>query len=157
MTRVSGHAHQEPAHQKPANRNPRSRGVLRSLVPQAAVLGAAAAGALLVAFRDPNEAGHYPGCPFLALTGFYCPGCGMTRLVHALTHGDVGAAFGLNPLMFVLLPVFGYLYVRWTVLGVRGMPMRSALFRPVAVYSFVGVVAVYWVVRNLPFGQALAP
>ncbi|NED58662.1 DUF2752 domain-containing protein, partial [Micromonospora aurantiaca] len=48
---------------------------LRALVPQAAVLGGVAAGALVVAFRgDPNEAGHYPGCPFLALTGYYCPG-----------------------------------------------------------------------------------
>lgn len=121
------------------------------------MLGGVAAGALVVALRDPNEAGHYPGCPFLAMTGYYCPGCGMMRLVHALTHGDVGTAFGLNPLMFVLLPVFGYLFVRWTVLGARGTPMRSALFRPVVAYSFVGVLGVYWVVRNLPFATALAP
>ncbi|TMR29466.1 DUF2752 domain-containing protein, partial [Actinomadura geliboluensis] len=87
----------------------------------------------------------------------YCPGCGLMRLVHALTHGDVATAFGFNPLVFVLLPVFGYLFVRWTALAARGMPMRSALFRPVVVYSFVGVLAVYWVVRNLPFAAALAP
>ncbi|WP_243719421.1 DUF2752 domain-containing protein [Actinomadura sp. KC06] len=129
----------------------------RTLLPQGLVLGGVVAGALLVAFRDPNEAGHYPSCPFLAMTGYYCPGCGMMRLVHALTHGDVGTAFGFNPLVFVLLPVFGYMFVRWTVLGARGMPMRSALFRPVVVYSFVGVLAVYWVVRNLPFAAALAP
>ncbi|MFI0371647.1 DUF2752 domain-containing protein [Actinomadura sp. 1N219] len=129
----------------------------RTLLPQGLVLGGVVAGALLVAFRDPNEAGHYPSCPFLAMTGYYCPGCGMMRLVHALTHGDVGTAFGFNPLVFVLLPVFGYMFVRWTVLGARGMPMRSALFRPVVVYSFVGALAVYWVVRNLPFAAALAP
>lgn len=35
--------------------------------------------------------------------------------------------------------------------------MRSALFRPVVAYSFVGVLGVYWVVRNLPFAEALAP
>lgn len=133
------------------------RALARRLVPQGAVLGGVAAGTLLVAFRDPGEPGHYPTCPFLLMTGFYCPGCGMMRLVHALAHGDVAAAFGLNPLLFVLLPVLGYLYARWTVLSARGLPMRSALFRPVAAYSFVGVLAVYWVVRNLPFGQALAP
>ncbi|WP_243717659.1 DUF2752 domain-containing protein [Actinomadura sp. KC345] len=126
-------------------------------MPQGAVLGGVVAGALLVAFRDPNESGHYPSCPFLAMTGFYCPGCGMTRLVHALTHGDVGTAFGLNPLLFVLLPVFGYLYARWTVLGARGMPMRSVLFRPAAAYSFIGLLAAYGVLRNLPFAHALAP
>ncbi|WP_395952971.1 DUF2752 domain-containing protein [Actinomadura sp. 3N508] len=134
-----------------------SGSVRRTLLPQGLVLGGVVAGALLVAFRDPNEAGHYPTCPFLAMTGFYCPGCGLMRLVHALTHGDVATAFGFNPLAFVLLPVFGYVFVRWTVLGARGMPMRSALFKPVVGYSFVGVLAVYWVVRNLPFAAALAP
>ncbi|WP_246178802.1 DUF2752 domain-containing protein [Actinomadura decatromicini] len=129
----------------------------RSLVGPGAVLGGVAVGSLVVAFRDPNEAGHYPTCPFLLLTGYYCPGCGMMRLVHALTHGDVGTAFGFNPLLFLLLPVFGYLYVRWTVLAARGLPMRSALFRPAVAYAFLGLLIVYWVVRNLPFGQALAP
>jgi len=131
---------------------------MRGLLPQAAVLGGVVAGSLVVAFRgDPNEAGHYPGCPFLALTGYYCPGCGMTRLVYALTHGDVGVAFGLNPLLFALLPVFGYLYVRWTVSTARGLPMRTVLFKQPVVYSFLGLVIVYWVVRNLPAAQALAP
>jgi hypothetical protein len=149
VTRVHAHEH---AH-APA---PRSLG--RALAPQAAVLGGVVAGTLVIAFRaDPNEAGHYPGCPFLALTGYYCPGCGMTRLVYALTHGHVGTAFGLNPLLFVLLPVFGYLYVQWTVTTARGLPMRSALFRPAVAYGFVGLLVVYWIVRNLPFAHALAP
>ncbi len=60
------------------------------------------------------------------LTGYYCPGCGMTRLVYALTHGDVGTAFGLNPLLFVLLPVFGYLYVRWTVKTAQASPCEPS-------------------------------
>ncbi|WP_309237213.1 DUF2752 domain-containing protein [Actinomadura sp. BRA 177] len=131
---------------------------MRALLPQAAVLGGVVAGALIVAFRgDPNEAGHYPSCPFLMLTGYYCPGCGMTRLVYALTHGDVGTAFGLNPLLFVLLPVFGYLYVRWTVKTAQGLPMRTILFKQPVVYAFLGLVIVYWIVRNLPFANALAP
>ncbi|HEY8479545.1 MAG TPA: DUF2752 domain-containing protein [Spirillospora sp.] len=145
MTRVSAHAH--------GSRRP----LARRLAPQAAVLAGVAAGTVLVAFRDPNEAGHYPTCPFLALTGFYCPGCGLMRLVHALAHGDVAVAFGLNPLVFLLLPVFGYLYARWTVLGVRGEPMRSALLRPPVAYAFAGVLVLYGIVRNLPFAQALAP
>ena len=121
------------------------------------MLGGVVAASLVVAFRDPNESGHYPSCPFLAATGYFCPGCGATRLVHALTHGDVGTAFGLNPLLFVLLPVLGYLYVRWTVLTARGRPMRSALFGRAAVYPFLGLLVVFWIVRNLPFAQALAP
>ncbi|MER7544196.1 DUF2752 domain-containing protein [Actinomadura sp.] len=151
MTRVSVPSHEHAPRTAP-------RGGVRALLPQAAVLGGAAAGALIVALRgDPNEAGHYPGCPFLALTGYYCPGCGATRLVYALTHGDAGTAFGLNPLLFALLPVLGYLYARWTVAAARGLPMRTALFKPPVVYAFLGLVIVYWIVRNLPFAHALAP
>ncbi|WP_240810037.1 DUF2752 domain-containing protein [Actinomadura sp. WMMA1423] len=131
---------------------------LRALAPHAAVLGGVVAGVLVVTFgADPNEPGHYPGCPFLGLTGFYCPGCGMTRLVYALAHGRVGVAFGLNPLLFVMLPVFGYLYVRWAVRSAQGLPMRSALLQPAVAYSFAGLLIVYWIVRNLPFAHVLAP
>ncbi|WP_245667844.1 DUF2752 domain-containing protein [Actinomadura macra] len=130
---------------------------LRGLWRQGVVLGGIAAAVLVVAKVDPNEPGHYPGCPFLFLTGYYCPGCGATRLVHALAHGDVGTAFGLNPVVFLLLPVLGYLYVRWTVLAARGQPMQSLLLRPVAAYGLLGVLLVFWIVRNLPFGHVLAP
>ncbi|KAB2367638.1 DUF2752 domain-containing protein [Actinomadura montaniterrae] len=133
------------------------KGPVRALTPHGIVLAGAAAATVLVAVVDPNRPGHYPTCPFLAMTGYYCPGCGAMRLVNALAHGHAGTAFGFNPLLFLLLPVFGYLYVRWTVLSLKGRPMWSALFRPVAVYCFVGVVAAYWIVRNLPFAHALAP
>jgi hypothetical protein len=151
VSRAAVHAHPHPPGE--AGR----RGLLRALLPQGIVLAGVAAGSVLVAFVDPNQPGHYPTCPFLAMTGYYCPGCGGMRLVNALTHGHAGSAFGFNPLLFLLLPVFGYLYVRWTVLSVRGRPMWSALFRPAVVYSFVGLLIVYWIVRNLPFAHALAP
>ncbi|MEU5879696.1 DUF2752 domain-containing protein [Spirillospora sp. NPDC047279] len=134
--------------------NARARGSLRAPL---GVLAAAAAGVALVAVRDPHEAGNYPSCPLFALTGTYCPGCGAMRMVNSLAHGDVGAAFGLNPLLFLLLPVFGYLWVRWTVATARGEPMRSVLFRPPVVVGFMVVLVAYWVVRNLPFAHFLAP
>ena len=61
------------------------------------VLACFAAVAAYVSMVDPDESGHYPTCPFLYLTGYYCPGCGSLRMVHALTHGQVGQGFGRNP------------------------------------------------------------
>lgn len=130
---------------------------VRRLVGPAVVLAGTAAVVTLVATIDPHEPGHYPTCPLLLTTGLYCPGCGTLRMINSLAHGRVGPAFGLNPLVFLLLPVFGYLWVRWVKLSVRGEPMGSAVLRPRVVYVFVAVVAVYWVVRNLPFASALAP
>jgi hypothetical protein len=40
------------------------------------VAGATLAATTYVGAVDPNEGGHYPACPFLALTGLYCPACG---------------------------------------------------------------------------------
>ena len=123
----------------------------------ALVLAGAAAVVAYVAAVDPNEPGHYPVCPFRYLTGYYCPGCGSLRMINAAAHGQVGAAFGRNPLAFAFLPVLAYLWVRWVVCRARGRPLSSVLFRPWAVWVFTVLAVVFWLVRNLPAGRALAP
>ncbi|MCD0450809.1 DUF2752 domain-containing protein [Actinocorallia sp. API 0066] len=129
----------------------------RALAGPLAVLAAGAVGVALVAAVDPNEAGHYPTCPFLALTGWACPGCGGLRMTHALAHGRLVEAFGLNPLAFALIPLAAYLWVAWTVAAARGTPVRTGLGARWAVWALTGTILVFWIVRNLPFGQALAP
>ena len=44
-----------------------------------------------------------PGCVFREVTGWACPGCGATRCVRAVFHGDWRAAFLVNPLMCATL------------------------------------------------------
>jgi Protein of unknown function (DUF2752) len=46
-----------------------------------------------VGYFNPTTAGFFPVCPLYALTGYACPGCGMTRGLHALLHGDVLGSF----------------------------------------------------------------
>lgn len=41
-------------------------------------------------------------CLFKRFGGFECLGCGMTRAVHALIHGDVGTAVASNALVVPL-------------------------------------------------------
>lgn len=122
----------------------------------AAVGAAAVAGAVTVALVDPNEAGHYPTCPFLAVTGLWCPGCGTLRAVHALTHGDVATAVDLNVLTVVLLPVLAVAWAGWLAsrLGRRSAPLPVPTWAGLAI---AGAVPGFWILRNLPFGTALAP
>jgi hypothetical protein len=122
--------------------------------------GAAAAAVLAatayVGLVDPNAAGHYPTCPFLALTGHYCPGCGSLRAVHALAHGDLRSAVGLNALTVAGAVLLGWLWLRWARRSWRGEPRTSVA--PVwLLYLGLAVVVLFWVVRNLPVGAALAP
>lgn len=125
-----------------------------------APLGVAAATGAVFAFVgtiNPNEPGHYPTCPFLWLTGLYCPGCGTLRTIHALAHLDPVAALGLNPLAMAMIPFLLFWWGRWVVRASQGRPRRTTLAHPAWLWAFLGVVMVYWVVRNLPFGAFLAP
>ncbi|WP_433472093.1 DUF2752 domain-containing protein [Spirillospora sp. CA-142024] len=109
-----------------------------------------------VAAVDPNEAGHYPTCPFLALTGFQCPGCGSMRTIHALAHGHVQEAFGLNVLTMAMLPLLAFFWLRWARACALDRPVRTKVAHPALIWLLFGTIVAFWVVRNLPFGSFLA-
>ncbi|RCG33039.1 DUF2752 domain-containing protein [Sphaerisporangium album] len=135
----------------------RGAGGARALL---APLGAAALTGAVVAYVgtvDPNRPGHYPTCPFLFVTGLYCPGCGSLRAIHAMAHGDLPAALGLNPLAVVTVPFLLFWWGRWALRAWRGRPARTRVARPAYIWAFLAIVIVYWIVRNLPFGAFLAP
>jgi hypothetical protein len=84
---------------------------------------AAAPGALIVAglvvgaVIPPDLLEHAPNlCPFRMSTGLPCPGCGMTRSVVRLLHGDVSASLWFHPLGPLLVLGLGML-LAWQVLG----------------------------------------
>ncbi|MER6782534.1 MULTISPECIES: DUF2752 domain-containing protein [unclassified Streptomyces] len=133
------------------------RGRLRRLASPGLTLAAAGLAFAYVGTVDPNEPGHYPVCPLFRLTGILCPGCGGLRSAHAFAHGDLITALGANALAVVGYFVFAGFMVLWLVRAGRGGPTpRFALRRPH--WWAVGVLALaFVVVRNLPFGTALAP
>ena len=92
----------------------------------------------------------YPPCPFHALTGLQCPGCGSSRTVHALIHGDWARALAMNPLLVVLAP-FALLWATWCFWrALRHDLPPPELPRPAAAITLVVVLA-FWLLRNLPW------
>ncbi|GGU57388.1 DUF2752 domain-containing protein [Lentzea flava] len=121
---------------------------LRSMKAPFIVLAAAGVGAAILLVVDPNQPGNLlPKCPIKWLTGFNCPGCGATRMVHALLHGDIVGAFHYNAVLLVLgVPLVLWLFGRWTRDKWTG-ERRSV---PKSVGFAVLVVAAVWGVgRNL--------
>jgi hypothetical protein len=127
----------------------------RAWAPIGSALAAAAAVAA-VAVVDPNEPGHYPACPFLLVTGQYCPGCGTLRAVHAMAHGDLGEALARNPLTVAAVPLVLLIWLAWARRAVTGRP-RSWAAPGWAIWALGAAVVVFWVLRNLPGFEWLAP
>ena len=110
----------------------------------------AAAGAFIVGYYNPTTAGFFPVCPFHALTGLNCPGCGLTRGLHALFGGDVFGALHFNALLPVYLFVFAYLFAAMFSIAVKNRSLSFNIFRPRFIWSFFVVAVVFGIVRNFP-------
>jgi hypothetical protein len=76
----------------------------------AAALSAAAALFFVLYRFPPDRYSFYPRCPIYALTGWQCPGCGMTRAVAALLHGRLFEALHWNPLAPVILVLLAWFF-----------------------------------------------
>ncbi len=109
------------------------------------------AGAFIVGHFNPTTAGFFPVCPLYYLTGIHCPGCGLTRGFHALFHGDVLTALHFNALLPAYALVFGFMLVSMILVVVRGRGLSWKIFPPSAMYGFLILAAVFFVLRNLPF------
>lgn len=129
---------------------------LRFAAPAAQLLGVGAAFAYVGAV-DPNRPGHYPVCPLLRFTGIYCPGCGGLRCAHAVVHGDLAEALHDNAFAVALFAGFAVFWVWSLVRAVRRRPVAGPPLRAWHWWAIGGAVLAFTVVRNLPFGAALAP
>jgi hypothetical protein len=130
----------------------------RRLLAAPAVLGAAGAvGVLVLRVVDLSAVPIIPPCPFLAVTGLWCPFCGGTRALEALAAGDVGVALGMNVIAVLLVPLLLLEWTRWTAGRARGRPTSLMNYSPRVLGLAAGLAVGYAVLRNLPGLEALTP
>lgn len=127
-------------------RAPMPRGLRITLV------GATVAGCAYLALVDPNSASApYPGCPFRALTGYDCPGCGITRALHATLTGDPSRAFDHNALVMGIIVIS----LVWIALNAvrrrRGRPPLRVELTTRMAWGLGAIVTAFWLLRNLPW------
>jgi hypothetical protein len=107
--------------------------------------------AVLLHVADPSGATPFPVCPFYAITGLYCPGCGTLRCLHSLLHADLRGAFGFNAVTVLLTPM---LVVAWLSVGIAGIGDRRPprLWNAPRWTGWAIAVAVgsFWILRNVP-------
>lgn len=86
-------------------------------------------------------------CPFAALLGIPCPGCGLTRAAVALVQGEWSQALLLHPLSPLILPI---------VAGALWTAAAPALRTAPDTAAFRGRTALLWALCALSIGVWLA-
>jgi hypothetical protein len=116
----------------------------------AAMLAAFAIGVTVLRIFDPATSGIFPPCPVRYLTGWNCPGCGSLRAIHQLLHGNVAAAWALNPLTTVLLPFLTYGLVSSALCEIRGQGLPQPFLRAGWIRALGAAIILFGIVRNIP-------
>lgn len=99
---------------------------------------------------EPGKSALLPGCPFRMITGFACPGCGTTRGLHQLLHGNLAGAFQLNPFLILALPFLLYALLSYTDTVLRRKPIRRNILPAKYIWALFGFVLFFWIFRNTP-------
>ena len=103
---------------------------------------------LIYYFFNPSNYILFPKCPFFALTGLKCPGCGSQRAIHSLLHLKISEAFEFNAFLLISLPIiFVLLFVEFYKLK---FPM---FYSKINNSCFIGVYFIvtifWWLLRNM--------
>ncbi len=97
---------------------------------------------------DPSRH-RFPVCAFYYCLGLHCPGCGATRALHHLSHGDLLTAARHNLLAIVVLPYLFAIGTRdtysWLLLRPPSNAGKSWLG-----YSLLVIITSFFVLRNIP-------
>ena len=107
---------------------------------------------LLTIFLVPPEDLPFAACAFHELTGHSCLTCGLSRSLHAVSHGHLAASFHLHlmgPVVFI-----GILFasVTWSIEALSGTRLRLITKTKIERHAIVVLLIIwlsYWGIRLL--------
>ncbi|MEO5356971.1 MAG: DUF2752 domain-containing protein [Nitrospirae bacterium YQR-1] len=101
-------------------------------------------------FFNPEQTLSWLRCPFLSMSGLYCPGCGSLRAAHQLLHGNVLNAVRFNHLLVLTFPFLACAFISKTSIFLRGKPLFNVSIEAGWINAFVIYILLFWILRNLP-------
>ena len=88
-------------------------------------------------------------CFFHKITGLYCPGCGITRMLESILKLNIYQAFRYNPLAFTYL--IGYIIYK--IINYRHKIKLNNYF----IYGLLFITITFGILRNIPIFDYLKP
>lgn len=100
----------------------------------------------------------YIPCIFKQITGFYCPGCGITRCILSILNLEFYRAFRYNPLVFLMIP-FLFIYIIYNLyLYITNNEDNFIKKIPRYIwYILLFITIVFGILRNIEMFSFLAP
>lgn len=129
----------------------------RWAVPLAA-LGCVGMGMAYALVSDPahSDPDARPTCLLKLTTGLDCPGCGGTRALWYVLHGDLPAAARHHFLFVFSLPFLAYLFVAWAGNQAFGWRLPELRISSKVLGGFLVAWLAFSVLRNLPWAPFTA-
>ena len=94
-------------------------------------------------------------CVIKTITGYYCPGCGVTRAIVSLFNGQLYQAFRYNSIIFIDIPIILFLEIFVKLFGKNNEKIKRV--SNIILIILVILTIMYGVLRNIPSFSYLAP
>jgi len=88
-------------------------------------------------------------CVFKLITGFKCPGCGITRMFEAMFRLDFKSAFKYNPIIFTTFPLLLGCFAYERIIYIKSGVVKSSTVCNIFLWIEIIVLITYGVIRNL--------
>ncbi len=88
-------------------------------------------------------------CIFHELTGLYCPGCGVTRMLNSMLKLDFYQAYRFNPLLFFLSFFALFLFIDYIISIIFKRKSIYGKISSIFWYSLIVVLLLFGFLRNI--------
>lgn len=93
-------------------------------------------------------------CIFHKLTGLYCPGCGITRMIISIINLNFKKAFEYNQLAFILSP---FIMIYAVIYYYNWIQNKQYKINEKIWYALIIISIIFMILRNIPQFDFLAP
>lgn len=96
----------------------------------------------------------YIPCIFHKITHFYCPGCGLTRMILSIFKLNFYQAFRYNPLLFIMMPFIITYEIIYYIYWIQD---KNFIISKKIWYTLLIITIIYTILRNINIFNYLAP
>lgn len=96
-------------------------------------------------------------CIFHSITGFYCPGCGVTRMCVNIIKLDFYNAFRSNPAVFCIIPILVAIFIRKGIYMLKYGEYKKEKWINIIEIILIAIMIIFGILRNIPAFYFLRP